>query len=177
LIARNQRGLHICRIKQGESCAYKSIEQLECGPLAYGPPEDIASKCQGRDFQSGIRKRTVLHLLLFLFLSEVSVLISRSTANISRTTSQGNGQASFHLSESLTPTEQARFTTPENAKARNGQSFDIQYFVSALKVSPEKAARRVEAIPHARLRAVCQLAVGEYILKPEKGMTESWSTR
>jgi hypothetical protein len=40
---------------------------------------------------------------------------------------------------------------------------------------PQQAARRAEAIPDTRLRAAYQLAVGEHILKHEKGMTEGWS--
>jgi hypothetical protein len=40
---------------------------------------------------------------------------------------------------------------------------------------PQQAARRAEAIPDAWWRATYQLAVGEFIFKHEKGMTESWS--
>jgi hypothetical protein len=40
---------------------------------------------------------------------------------------------------------------------------------------PQQAARRAEAILEPRLRAAYQLAVGEHILKHEKGITEGWS--
>jgi hypothetical protein len=40
---------------------------------------------------------------------------------------------------------------------------------------PQQAARRAEAIPEPRWRAAYQLALGEHILKHEKGITEGWS--
>jgi hypothetical protein len=60
----------------------------------------------------------------FQILSGISIMDSGPTDNIHLAAPECNRQPGFQRSELPARTEGACFTTPENAKARNGLSFD-----------------------------------------------------